>query len=49
LDFSVKNDRLQIAAPGSWFDSRPLTFADLGDEARVLDNVGFELKLTRRD
>ena len=47
LAFSIKADRIQIKAPENWFESRPLACADLEDEARHLDNIGLELRMTR--
>ena len=47
LKFVIKSDRIQLKASESWFESRPLTCADLEDEARHLDNIGFELRLSR--
>ncbi len=47
LKFSIKTDRIQLKAPEHWFESRPLACADLEAEARQLENIGLELRISR--
>ena len=43
--FLFKSDKIRFEADQEWLDSHPLTNADLSDEAKHLDNAGFDLKV----
>ena len=43
VTFAVSKNRLRLLFPSGWFQTHPLTQADLEEEARYLEHMDFEL------